>query len=69
MNPSARTTDDYLKFLPADQAKALEKLRKQIIAAAPGCEEYFGYGLPGFKLHGIPCFTWAPPGIIARSMA
>jgi uncharacterized protein YdhG (YjbR/CyaY superfamily) len=52
MKPSAKNTDEYLKLLPADQAAALQKLRKQILAAAPKCEEYFGYGLPGFKLHG-----------------
>ncbi|MBK6370963.1 MAG: DUF1801 domain-containing protein [Flavobacteriales bacterium] len=47
-------TDDYLEALPTDQASALQKLRKQILAAVPSCEEYFGYGLPGFKLHGHP---------------
>ena len=47
-------TDDYLKALPAEQRMALEKLRKQILAAAPKCEEYFGYGLPGFKYNGHP---------------
>lgn len=45
-------TDSYIASLPADQAKALERLRKQIRAAAPKCTEWFGYGLPGFKLHG-----------------
>lgn len=54
MNPKVTNTDDYLATLPADQGAALQKLRKQILAAAPGCEEYFGYGLPGFKLHGRP---------------
>ena len=52
MEPTAKNTDEYLTMLPADQAAALQKLRKQILAAAPDCEEYFGYGLPGFKLHG-----------------
>lgn len=33
---------------------ALETLRKQILAAAPGAEEHFGYGLPGFKHNGHP---------------
>jgi uncharacterized protein YdhG (YjbR/CyaY superfamily) len=47
-------TDEYLAQLPADQCIALEKLRKQILSAAPGAEEYFGYGLPGFKLNGHP---------------
>ena len=53
MSPHTNT-NDYLKALPADQRAALEKLRKQILAAAPGSEEHFGYGLPGFKLHGHP---------------
>lgn len=48
------STTDYLKVLPADQCAALEKLRKQILAAAPRAIEHFGYGLPGFKLNGHP---------------
>ncbi len=47
-------TDEYLEQLPADQRKVLETLRKQILAAAPGTEEHFGYGLPGFKHNGHP---------------
>jgi len=54
MKPSAKNTDEYLMQLPNDQAKALQKLRKQILAAVPKCEEYFGYGLPGFKYNGHP---------------
>ena len=52
MKPEAKNTEEYLQQLPDDQAKALRKLRKQIIPAAPDCEEYFGYGMPGFKLNG-----------------
>jgi len=48
------TTADYLAALPAAQRKALETLRKQILAAAPGTEEHFGYGLPAFKYNGHP---------------
>ena len=47
-------TDEYIAQLPADQCTALEKLRKQILAAAPSAVEHFGYGLPGFKLNGHP---------------
>lgn len=50
----ATNTNDYMKALPADQRTALENLRKQILAVAPGAEEHFGYGLPGFKLNGHP---------------
>jgi uncharacterized protein YdhG (YjbR/CyaY superfamily) len=53
-NNKPQDTDEYLEQLPTDQAKALQKLRKQIIAASPKCEEYLGYGLPGFKYNGHP---------------
>ena len=46
--------DEYLRALPDDQRRALTTLRKQIKAAAPGAEEYIGYGLAGFKLEGKP---------------
>jgi uncharacterized protein YdhG (YjbR/CyaY superfamily) len=47
-------TEAYLEQLPADQRKALEQLRKQILAVAPGAEDGFGYGLPAFKYNGHP---------------
>jgi len=47
-------TDEFLEQLPTAQQKALRTLRKQILAAAPGAEEHFGYGLPGFKHNGHP---------------
>ena len=52
--PKPTNTDEYLAQLPADQRKALENLRKEILAAAPGAEEHFGYGLPGFKYNAHP---------------
>lgn len=55
-NPTKKptNTDEYLAMLPDDHRKALTALRKQILAAAPRAEEYFGYGLPGFKYNGHP---------------
>ncbi len=50
--------DAYLKPLPADQRAALQKLRKQIQAAAPKAEECFSYGLPAFRL-GRPLVAFA----------
>lgn len=49
-----KAIDDYLAALPADQRKALQRLRKQILAAVPGTEEGFGYGMPAFKYNGHP---------------
>jgi uncharacterized protein YdhG (YjbR/CyaY superfamily) len=50
--PSARDVDHWLSRLEPKQRAALEKLRAQIRAAAPGAEEVISYGQPTFKLHG-----------------
>jgi len=49
-----RAIDEYLAALPPDQRKALQALRKQILTAAVGIEEHFGYGMPAFKYNGHP---------------
>ena len=50
----ASNTAEYMAALPAEQRTALEKVRKQIMTAAPDAEEHFGYGLPGLNLLGHP---------------
>jgi len=47
-----KTHDDYLRALSADKRSALEKIRKDIKAAAPKAEECMSYGIPGFRLNG-----------------
>ena len=49
-----KTIDGYLALTSPEQRAVLEKLRKTIHAAAPGAEEYIGYGLAGFKFNGRP---------------
>lgn len=44
--------DQWLARLAPEPRAALEKLRDQIRAAAPGAEELISYGQPTFKLHG-----------------
>jgi uncharacterized protein YdhG (YjbR/CyaY superfamily) len=46
------THDEYLSPLSDAMRHALEKLRKDIKAAAPKAEEYISYGIPGFRLNG-----------------
>ena len=59
--PPRGDIDAYLAGLPADKRAALQKLREDIKAAAPGAEEGLSYGLPGFRLGGRPlaCFAAA----------
>jgi len=52
--PKPSPMDKYLAGASAGQRVALEKLRRTIHAAAPGAEEYIGYGLAGFKFNGRP---------------
>ena len=46
------THDEYLADAPAEKRRELEKLRKDIKAAAPKAEECISYGIPGFRLNG-----------------
>jgi len=48
--------DSYLAALPADQRRALEKLRRTIKAAAPKAEETISYAIPAYKYHGALIF-------------
>jgi uncharacterized protein YdhG (YjbR/CyaY superfamily) len=48
----ATTHDEYLAALSDDKRRALEKLRKDIKAAAPKAQECISYGIPSFRLNG-----------------
>jgi uncharacterized protein YdhG (YjbR/CyaY superfamily) len=52
------THDEYLATLSDDKRRALEKLRKDIKAAAPKAEECISYGIPGFRLNGKSLVTY-----------
>jgi uncharacterized protein YdhG (YjbR/CyaY superfamily) len=52
MKDTPKTHEDYLEGLGADKRRALEKLRRDIKAAAPKAEECISYGIPGFRLDG-----------------
>jgi uncharacterized protein YdhG (YjbR/CyaY superfamily) len=52
MAAKPRNIDEYFAPLGSDKRAALEKLRKDIHAAAPGAEEVISYGIPAFRLGG-----------------
>ena len=47
-----KTIDEYLSRVSGDQRVALERLRREILAAAPEAEECISYQMPGFRLAG-----------------
>jgi uncharacterized protein YdhG (YjbR/CyaY superfamily) len=49
-----KTINEYLEGAKPAHRALLAKYRRAIHAAAPGAEEYIGYGLAGFKLCGRP---------------
>lgn len=49
---SGPTVDDYLAPLPEEVRDALSRLRKLIMAAAPGAEETMSYRVPTYKYKG-----------------
>jgi uncharacterized protein YdhG (YjbR/CyaY superfamily) len=55
----AATVDEFLADVPEPQRAALEQLRGQIRAAAPGATELINYGVPMFRLHGRNLVSFA----------
>jgi uncharacterized protein YdhG (YjbR/CyaY superfamily) len=51
-NAKAKTIDEYLAAVKADQRAALQKLRRAIHGAAPKAQECISYGIPAFRLNG-----------------
>jgi uncharacterized protein YdhG (YjbR/CyaY superfamily) len=47
-----KTIDEYLDSVDPEKRAALEKLRREIQAAAPEAEECISYQIPGFRLQG-----------------
>ena len=62
MSKAPASTDSYLAGLSDDKRRALEKLRKDIKAAAPKAEECISYGVPGFRLNGKLLASYAASG-------
>ena len=60
MKAAPATIDDYLASLPPDQRAALQDLRRQILAAAPGATECISYAMPAFRLNGV--LVWMGAG-------
>jgi uncharacterized protein YdhG (YjbR/CyaY superfamily) len=55
---SPKDIDAYLATIPPKPRAALERLRRQIRAAAPQATECLGWGMPAFRHHGfLVCFA------------
>lgn len=59
MSGKPKTVDEYLNALDDEKRRALEALRETVKNAAPGAEEGFAYGVPGFRYKGKVLVTFA----------
>ncbi|HCW07015.1 MAG TPA: DUF1801 domain-containing protein [Cytophagales bacterium] len=57
-NVSFHSLDDFFEFIPSDEKKILEALRKIIFECIPDCEEKLAYNVPFYKRHSNICFLW-----------
>jgi hypothetical protein len=55
---SFRNVDEFLDFLPEDELKIVELLRKIIFSCLPEATEKLAYNVPYYKHHKNFCFIW-----------
>ncbi|MDO9246420.1 MAG: DUF1801 domain-containing protein [Phenylobacterium sp.] len=58
--PAPPDTDAYLATVPEPQRAALQVLRRQLLAAAPGAVECVSYGMPALRKTGV--LVWFAAG-------
>ena len=54
-----KTVDEYLKAFTGQQRETLDKVRSIIKATAPKAEEAISYGMPAYKMGGMPLVYFA----------
>lgn len=57
-NVSFTNIYEFLAFLPEDELKTVELLRKIIFSCIPDCTEKLAYNVPFYKKHSNICFIW-----------
>jgi hypothetical protein len=57
-NVSFKDIDEFLEFLPGDELRIVELLRKIIFSCIPDCEEKLSYNVPFYKKYAGICFIW-----------
>ena len=58
MQVTFKTLDDFFEFLPPDELKIVDKLRRIVLQCIPEAEEHLAYQVPYYKLYKNICFIW-----------
>ena len=57
-NVKFHSLDEFFEFIPKDELKIIEALRKIIFECIPDCTEGLSYNVPYYRRHGAICFIW-----------
>lgn len=57
-NVSFKNVEELLEFLPEDELKIVEMLRKIVFRCIPDIEEKISYNVPFYKRHFNICYIW-----------
>ncbi|MBL0103197.1 MAG: DUF1801 domain-containing protein [Bacteroidetes bacterium] len=57
-NVSFKSFEEFLDFLPEDELKVTEFLRKIVFECIPDATEKLAYNVPYYKRHKNICFIW-----------
>ena len=57
-NVNFADVEEFLAFLPEDELKIVERLRKIVFSCIPDCVEKLNYNVPFYKMHSNICFIW-----------
>lgn len=55
-----KTIEEFLEFLPAQERKIVESLRKLVFECIPDCQEKISYNVPFYRRHYNICYIWPP---------
>lgn len=53
-----RSVDEFLEFLPPDERRITDALRKIVFDSIPGVTEKLAYNVPYYRRHKNICFIW-----------
>ena len=57
-NLKFRSVDEFLEFLPPQERKIVDELRKLVFDCLPECTEKLSYNVPYYALRYGVCFIW-----------
>src|SRR5260370_41967737 len=59
-NVSFKSLEEFFEFIPPDELKIVEALRKLILECIPDCEEKLTFNVRFYKRHSNICYIWPP---------